>query len=134
MKHSTIYATNVAPNCFKTVIHDEGISRFYSVCVKDIFDLAAIDYNYSARGIQRSSDYSIHSFVRVWSVVDRDIYYYQRPYKNVKFEEFHRRGRYIIFECYSSFRDTYKVSYCVGEDKRVIRNFLEEFMVYHPKK
>lgn len=129
MKHSIYSAVFTAPNCFRTVLRDTGISRFYSVCVKDIYDLEEIS-RFEASSSSRDNDYHI-SFTRVWRVVDRDLVYYQRPYKNVRYQEFKRRGRYIIIECFTTYYRMHSMSETISNDRYDIKDLLfrllEEF-------
>ena len=129
MKHRTCLAVFTAPNCFRTVIRNTGISRFYSVCVKDIYDLEEISKG-EAAGSFRENDYD-HTFTRVWRVVDRDLVYYQRPYKNVRYQKFERHGRYIIVECFTTYSRMHSIDEVISYDKYDIKDslfhLLEEF-------
>ena len=131
MKHSTYLAVFTAPNCFRTVIRNTGISRFYSVCVKDIYDLEEISRG-EAAGSFRENDYD-HSFTRVWRVVDRELFYYQRPYKNVRFQEFHRHGRYIIIECFTTYSNMYNMSNTLSNDRYNVKDLLFHLLEFHSK-
>jgi hypothetical protein len=73
------------------------------------------------------------SFTRVWNVVDRDLVYWQRPYKNVRYQEFHRRGRYIIIECFTLYRGVYNMNDLLASDKHEIKDLLFNILVFHPK-
>lgn len=129
MRHSTCLAVFTAPNCFRTVIRNTGISRLYSVCVKDIYNLEDIS-RISARSSSRELNYTC-SFTRVWSVCDRDLFYYQRPYKNVKYKEFKRRGRYLMIECFTTYNSMHNIDEVISNDKYNIKDLLfhllEEF-------
>lgn len=129
MKHRISSAVFTVPNCFRTVIRNTGISRFYSVCVKDIYDLEEIS-RIAARSSSRESNYTC-SFTRVWSVCDRDLFYYQRPYKNVRYKEFKRHGRYIIVECFTTYNGMHNISEIISNDRYNIKDLLfhllEEF-------
>lgn len=129
MKHTISSAVFTAPNCFRTVIRETGISRFYSVCVKDIYNLEEIA-RYRAVNSFKESDYD-HSFRRVWRVVDRDLIYYQRPYKNVRYQRFERHGRYIIVECFTTYNRMHSIDEVISNDKYDIKDLLfrllEEF-------
>lgn len=132
MKHRVYSAVFTAPNCFRTVLRDTGISRFYSVCVKDIYNLEEVG-RASACGSFRENMHYDSSFTRVWSVVDRDLTYWQRPYKNVRYQEFHRRGRYIIIECFTLYRGVYNMNDLLASDKHEIKDLLFNILVFHPK-
>jgi hypothetical protein len=132
MKHSIYSAVFTAPNCFRTVLRDTGISRFYSVCVKDIYNLEEVGRT-SACGSSRENMHYDSSFTRVWSVVDRDLTYWQRPYKNVRYQEFHRRGRYIIIECFTLYRGVYNMNDLLASDKHGIKDLLYSILLFHPK-
>lgn len=129
MRHSVCSAVFTAPNCFRTVIRNTGISRFYSVCAKDIYNLEELS-RISARCSYKKSTYSL-SFTRVWSVCDRDLFYYQRPYKNVRYQEFKRRGRYIIVECFTTYSSMHNMEETISNDKYNVKDLLfrllEEF-------
>lgn len=129
MRHSTCLEVFTSPNCFRTVIRNTGISRFYSVCVKDIYNLEEIS-RFEASSSSRDNDYHI-SFTRVWRVVDRDLVYYQRPYKNIRFQKFERHGRYIIVECFTTYNGMHNISEIISNDKYNIKDLLfhllEEF-------
>lgn len=129
MKHSTCLEVFTSPNCFRTVIRNSGISRFYSVCVKDIYNLEEIARCEAASSI-RANDYHF-SFTRVWRVVDRDLIYYQRPYKNVRYQRFERHGRYIIVECFTTYSRMNSIDEVISNDKYDIKDLLfrllEEF-------
>lgn len=129
MRHSVYSAVFTAPNCFRTVIRNTGISRLYSVCVKDIYNLEELS-RISARCSYKESTYSL-SFTRVWSVCDRDLFYYQRPYKNVRYQEFKRRGRYIIVECFTTYSSMHNMEETISNDKYNVKDLLfrllEEF-------
>ena len=131
MRHSTCLAVFTAPNCFRTVLRDTGISRFYSVCVKDIYDLEEISRG-EAAGSFRENDYD-HTFTRVWRVVDRDLVYYQRPYKNVRFQEFHRHGRYIIIECFTTYSSMRSMSDTISNDRYNVKDLLFHLLEFHSK-
>lgn len=132
MKHRVYSAVFTAPNCFRTVLRDTGISRFYSVCVKDIYNLEEVG-RASACGSFRENMHYDSSFTRVWSVVDRDLTYWQRPYKNVRYQEFHRRGRYIIIECFTLYRGVYNMNDLLASDKHEIKDLLFNILMFHPK-
>lgn len=131
MKHRICSAVFTAPNCFRTVIRNTGISRFYSVCVKDIYNLEEIA-RYRAVNSFREDDYNF-SFTRVWRVVDRDLIYYQRPYKNVRYQMFKRHGRYIIIECFTTYGHIDSMSDTISNDRYHINNFLFRLLEFHPK-
>ena len=131
MKHSIYSAVFTAPNCFRTVIRDKGISRFYSVCVKDIFNLEEIAGCRAAVPL-KESDYD-HSFARVWRVVDRDLIYYQRPYKNVRYQKFKRHGRYIIVECFTTYSSMRSMSETISNDRYGVKDLLFRLLEFHPK-
>ena len=131
MKHRISSAVITAGNCFRTVIRNTGISRFYSVCVKDIYDLEEIGRTEAVSSF-RESDYD-HSFTRVWRVVDRDLFYYQRPYKNVRFQEFHRHGRYIIIECFTAYSNIYNMSNTLSNDRYNVKDLLFRLLEFHSK-
>ena len=131
MKHRIYSAVFTAPNCFRTVIRNTGISRFYSVCVKDIYDLEEISRG-EAAGSFRENDYG-HTFTRVWRVVDRDLVYYQRPYKNVRFQEFHRHGRYIIIECFTTYSSMRSMSDTISNDRYNVKDLLFHLLEFHSK-
>lgn len=130
MKHRVYSAVFTAPNCFRTVIRNTGISRFYSVCVKNIYNLEEIR-KIEAASSYRERDYKYPSFTRVWRVVDRDLIYYQRPYKNIKYQRFERHGRYIIVECFTTYSSMRNMSETVSNDwynvKDLLFHLLEEF-------
>lgn len=132
MKHSICSAVFTAPNCFRTVLRDTGISRFYSVCVKDIYDLEEIARTSACRSYRENMHYE-SSFVRVWNVVDRDLTYWQRPYKNVRYQEFHRRGRYIIVECFTIYRSVFDMKDLLASDRHDIKDLLSIILRFHPK-
>lgn len=132
MKHRVYSAVFTAPNCFRTVLRDTGISRFYSVCVKDIYNLEDVG-RASACGSFRENMHYDSSFTRVWSVVDRDLTYWQRPYKNVRYQEFHRRGRYIIIECFTLYRGVYNMKDLLASDKHEIKDLLFNILMFYPK-
>lgn len=129
MRHSICSAVFTAPNCFRTVVRNTGISRFYSVCVKDVYNLEELS-RIAARGSYRESNYDF-SCTRVWSVCDRDLFYYQRPYKNVRYQEFKRRGRYIIVECFTTYSSMHNMEETISNDKYDVKDLLfrllEEF-------
>ena len=131
MKHRVYSAVFSAPNCFRTVIRNTGISRFYSVCVKDIYDLDEIS-RAEACSSSREDDYN-HTFTRVWRVVDRELFYYQRPYKNVRFQEFHRHGRYIIIECFTAYSNIYNMSTTISNDWYNVKDLLYRLLEFHSK-
>lgn len=131
MKHRVYSAVFTAQNCFRTVIRNTGISRFYSVCVKDIYDLEEISRGEAANSF-REDDYSF-SFTRVWRVVDRDLIYYQRPYKNVRYQKFKRHGRYIIVECFTTYRCMYSMSNTISNDRYDVKDLLFRLLELHPK-
>jgi hypothetical protein len=132
MKHSTCLEVFTSPNCFRTVIRNTGISRFYSVCVKDIYNLEEIA---AVSGIRSCvpQTYTL-SFTRVWKVVDKDLFYQQRPYKNIEYKEFKRRGRYIIVECFTSYANMNNISDALIEDSREIKSLLRIIKALYPKK
>jgi hypothetical protein len=131
MKHSTCLEVFTSPNCFRTVIRNTGISRFYSVCVKDIYDLKEIA-RYRAVTSFREDDYD-HSFTRVWRVVDRDLIYYQRPYKNVRYQRFERHGRYIIVECFTTYSSMHNMKETISNDRYSIKDLLFHLLEFYPK-
>lgn len=131
MKHRVYSAVFTAPNCFRTVIRNTGISRFYSVCVKDIYDLEEIGRTEGCRSF-RENDYD-HTFTRVWRVVDREIFYYQRPYKNVRYQEFHRQGRYLIIECFTAYSNIYDMSTTISNDWYNVKDLLYRLLEFHSK-
>lgn len=131
MKHRVYSAVFTAPNCFRTVIREKGISRFYSVCVKDIYNLEEIA-RYRAVTSFREDDYHF-SFARVWRVVDRDLVYYQRPYKNVRYQEFKRHGRYIIIECFTTYSRMHSMSDTVSNDRYDVKDLLFHLLELYPK-
>ena len=131
MKHRISSAVFTAPNCFRTVIRNTGISRFYSVCVKDIYDLEEIARCRAVVSF-KESDYD-HSFTRVWRVVDRDLVYYQRPYKNVRFQEFKRHGRYIIVECFTTYSSMHNMSDTISNDRYNVKYLLFRLLEFYPK-
>ncbi len=132
MKHRIYSAVFTAPNCFRTVIRNTGISRFYSVCVKDIYNLEEIA---AVSGIRSCipQTYTL-SFTRVWNVVDKDLFYQQRPYKNIEYKEFKRRGRYIIVECFTSYNNMSNIADILMEDSREIKSLLRIIKALYPKK
>lgn len=132
MKHTINSAVFTAPNCFKTVIRETGISRFYSVCVKDIYNLEEIRRIEASRSY-KERDYYSPSFTRVWRVVDRDLVYYQRPYKNIRYQKFERRGRYIIVECFTAYSSMYKMSNTLSNDKYHVKGLLFRLFEFYPK-
>jgi hypothetical protein len=131
MKHTICSAVFTAPNCFRTVIRNTGISRFYSVCVKDIYDLEEISRG-EAAGSSRENDYD-HTFTRVWRVVDRDLIYYQRPYKNVRFQRFERHGRYIIIECFTTYNGMRSMRDTISNDRYNVKDLLFHLLEFHSK-
>lgn len=131
MRHSTCLEVFTSPNCFRTVIRNTGISRFYSVCVKDIYDLEEISRG-EAAGSSREDDYHI-SFTRVWRVVDRDLVYYQRPYKNVRFQKLERHGRYIIIECFTTYNGMHSMSDTISNDRYNVKDLLFHLLEFHSK-
>lgn len=131
MKHSIYSAVFTAPNCFRTVIRNTGISRFYSVCVKDIYNLEEIA-RYRAVNSFREDDYHF-SFTRVWKVVDRDLIYYQRPYKNVRYQRFERHGRYIIVECFTTYSRMHSMSETISNDRYDVKDLLFRLLEFYPK-
>lgn len=131
MKHTISSAVFTAPNCFRTVIRETGISRFYSVCVKDIYNLEEIA-RYRAVNSFKESDYD-HSFRRVWRVVDRDLIYYQRPYKNIRYQEFKRHGRYIIVECFTTYSSMRSMSETISNDRCNVKDLLFCLLEFYPK-
>ena len=131
MKHTISSAVFTAPNCFRTVIRNTGISRFYSVCVKDIYNLEEIA-RYRAVSSFEESDYHF-SFTRVWRVVDRDLVYYQRPYKNIRYQEFKRHGRYIIVECFTTYSSMHNMSDTISSDRYNVKNLLFRLLEFYPK-
>lgn len=132
MKHRIYSAVFTSPNCFRTVIRNTGISRFYSVCVKDIYNLEEIA---AVSGIRSCmpQNYTV-SFTRVWNVIDKDLFYQQRPYKNVRYKEFKRRGRYIIVECFTSYNNMSNIAKALMEDSREIKSLLRIMKALYPKK
>ena len=132
MKHTTYSAVFTAPNCFRTVIRNTGISRFYSVCVKDIYDLEEIGRT-SACGSYRENMHYDSSFIRIWNVVDRDLTYWQRPYKNIRYQKFHRRGRYIIIECFTLYRRVFNMNDLLASDRQEIKDLLSNILMFYPK-
>ena len=132
MKHSICSAVFTSPNCFRTVIRNTGISRFYSVCVKDIYNLEEIAAMSGIRSCIPQT-YTL-SFTRVWKVVDKDLFYQQRPYKNIEYKEFKRRGRYIIVECFTSYANMNNISDSLIEDSREIKSLLRIIKALYPKK
>lgn len=131
MKHRISSAVFTAPNCFRTVIRNTGISRFYSVCVKDIYDLEEISRCRAVVSF-KESDYD-HSFARVWRVVDRDLVYYQRPYKNIRYQEFKRHGRYIIIECFTTYSSMHNMSETISNDRYNVKDLLFHLLEFHSK-
>lgn len=131
MKHRVYSAVFTAPNCFRTVIRNTGISRFYSVCVKDIYDLEEIA-RCEAASSSREDNYHF-SFTRVWRVVDRDLIYYQRPYKNVRYQRFERHGRYIIIECFTTYSRMHSMSDTISNDRYDVKDLLFNLLEFHPK-
>lgn len=133
MRHSTCLEVFTSPNCFRTVIRNTGISRFYSVCVKDIYDLEEIGRTSACRSHRENTHYE-NSFIRVWNVVDRDLTYRQRPYKNVRYQKFERRGRYIIVECFTSYNNMSNIANVLMEDSLNIKALLRVLRALYPKK
>jgi hypothetical protein len=70
----------------------------------------------------------------VWKVVDKDLFYQQRPYKNIEYKEFKRRGRYIIVECFTSYANMNNISDALIEDSREIKSLLRIIKALYPKK
>lgn len=133
MKHRIYSAVFTAPNCFRTVIRNTGISRFYSVCVKDIYDLESIHGMCCNDRMLSFNMYTDQSFTRVYRVVDRDITYYQRPYKNIRYQKFHRRGRYIIIECFTLYRRVFNMNDLLASDRQEIKDLLSNILMFYPK-
>lgn len=132
MKHRVYSAVFTAPNCFRTVVRNTGISRFYSVCVKDIYDLEEIGRTSACCSCRRDMHYD-SSFTRVWNVVDRDLTYWQRPYKNIRYQKFHRRGRYIIIECFTLYRRVFNMNDLLASDRQDIKDLLSNILMFYPK-
>lgn len=133
MKHTTYSAVFTAPNCFRTVIRNNGISRFYSVCVKDIYDLESIHGMCCNDRMLSFNMYTDQSFTRVYRVVDRDITYYQRPYKNIRYQMFKRHARFIIIECYTPWRRVFNLEELLASDYREVKDFLANLRLFYPK-
>lgn len=127
MKQRIFSEVLIVPNCFRTVIKNTGISRFYSVCVKDIYDLEEIRRGEACNSF-REKDYN-HTFTRVWRVVDRELFYHQKPCKNV----IHRHGRYLIIECFTTYSDIYNMSNTLSNDRYNVKDLLFHLLELHSK-
>lgn len=104
MRHSTFISANVAPNCFRTVVGEYGITCYYSVCVGNKLDLNAVEFDYLNNRNLIAPDEDTPAFIQVHRVVNREITFYKTPYKQCYPNSYTQHFGFIIFKCYTPYR------------------------------
>lgn len=104
MRHQTFISANVAPNCFRTVVGEYGITNYYSICVGNKLNLNAVEFDYLNNLNLMAPDEDTPAFTQVHRIVDKEITFYKTPYKQCYPNKYTQHFRFIIFKCYTPYR------------------------------
>ena len=135
MKHTTFSSAFVAPNCFRTVVGEHGITCYYSVCVGNSFNLPEIESVYCSRPIigQQAPTADDSAFTCIHRVVDRSITFYKTPYKQCYPKRYTQHFGFIIFKCFTPYREIRKYSVMQSNNYHDVRGFLANLAVFYSK-
>lgn len=135
MRHSTFNSAFVAPNCFRTVVGEYGIMCYYSVCVGNSFNLQEIEDAYCPSYLrdQHVPTANESSFTRIHRVVDKSITFYKTPYKQCYPKRYTQHFGFIIFKCFTPYREIRRYSSMQSNNYREVRAFLASLAVFYSK-
>ena len=134
MKHSTFSSVSVTPNCFRTVVGEYGITCYYSVCVGNKLDLEEVERVNcpSYLRYQQEPTQDDIRFICIHRVVNRDITFSKTPYKQVKPKLYTQHFGFIIFKCFTSWREIVTLSRMHIDNANSINSFIYNLKHYYP--
>lgn len=104
MRQSKIIAIQSAPNCFKTVVRNNGIDCYYSVCVGNTLNSNKV-FDACNDKITFCFDYvsiTLHKFVEITKT------FYKTPYKQCYPKLYTQDFKYCIFKVHISWFALYE--------------------------
>lgn len=135
MRHSTFSSAFVAPNCFRTVVGEYGITCYYSVCVGNSLNLPEIESAYCPSYLrdQHIPTADDSSFTCIHRVVDRSITFYKTPYKQCYPKRYTQHFGFIIFKCFTPYREIRRYSSMQSNNYCNVRGFLANLAIFYSK-
>lgn len=131
----TFNSAFVAPNCFKTVVGEYGITCYYSVCVGNKLNLSEINVAYCPSHLRHETIPTKDdvAFTCIYRIVDRSISYYKTPYKQCYPKKYTHHFGFIIFKCFTSFKKVKSFSHMSNHNYRDIKRFIDNLKYYYSK-
>lgn len=135
MRHSTFSSAFVAPNCFRTVVGEYGITCYYSVCVGNSLNLPEIKSAYCYRYFKNLQMPTAEDSAFTWihRVVDRSITFYKTPYKQCYPKKYTQHFGFIIFMCFTPYREIRRYSDMQSNNYSNVREFLANLAMFYYK-
>lgn len=119
MRQSKFIAVQSAPNCYKTVVVNNGIVQYYSVCVGNTVNLNMVRNNYQVvTGYNRYVDEE-YSNISIYRIVETSTTFRKTPYKQCYPKLYTQDFKFILFRVFTSWID---VAAMGGLNKTFIAN------------
>lgn len=105
MRQSKFIAVQSAPNCYKTVVVDNGIIQYYSVCVGNTVNLDMVRSNYKVVTDYNRYVDEKYSNLSIYRIVEISTTFRKTPYKQCYPKLYTQDFKFIIFRSFTSWFD-----------------------------